>query len=498
MYKNTNDELFQAHPEWKRNIRRFRFLADSYIGGQDYKSGGYLQRYVLETDGEYSDRILNTPLDNMVKNVIHTYTSFIYSQNIKRDISGLNPGLVDQFMKDCDLEGRSFDAFMREVSIYSSVYGAVWVCMDKPSTPVVTLADQQAQNIRPYLAMFTPENVIDWRHERQPNGVYDLVMLKVIEDRYEDETLMKVYYKDRIDLVRDLGGSGDPELVSSVPNPLGVVPAFVAYTSRSPVRTIGISDVNDIADLQRSIFSELSEVEQNIRLSSHPSLVKTPSTEATAGAGAIIQMDENLDPGLRPYLLETSGEGIDSILNSIKHKISAIERMAHLETARGTRTAMSGVAMLVEQKLLTQRLAEKAANLQHAEEKLWGLFGLWEQTPWQGTVEYPTTFDQRDTTITLQNAKLAKEADPQNPKLIQAIDTVIADALIEDDAERQEVFQVPSKDSVQHRPVTDAQDLVAHLKEMIDTGYTTQEILELHPEIGTLFNNNATTTDNNV
>ena len=481
-------DYIQAHPQWKKHIERWQFLSDSYIGGLDYKQGEYLQRYVLETDGEYTDRVRNTPLDNVVKNVVHTYTSFIYSQKIKRDISGLNPDTVNKFTKDADLEGRNFTAFMRAVSIYSSVYGHVWCVVDKPSTPVITLADQQAQNIRPYVSMYSPENVIDWKYSRQPNGVYELTMLNIIESQDQNSRIHKIYYKDRVETVVYETNDADYRVMDAVPNPLGMVPAFVCYSSRSPIRGIGISDVNDIADIQRSIHSELSEIEQNIRLSSHPSLVKTASVEATAGAGAVIQMDDNLDPNLKPYLLETSGEGISGILDSIKQKVAAVERMAHLETARGTRTAMSGVAMLVEQKMLTARLSEKSSNLEHAEEKLWTLFGMWEQTPWTGSVEYPMTFDQRDTAVTLQNIKMAKDSKPMNPKLIEAIDNLIADTLIEDDEEREAIFATPSKDTVQHRPVVDAEDMVTHLREMIDTGYTNQEIMDLHPEIAGLFN----------
>ena len=284
----------------------------------------------------------------------------------------------------------------------------------------------------------------------------------------------------------------------SVPNPIGMIPAFPVFSARSPIRTIGISDIDDIADQQRAIAQELSEIEQSIRMNGHPSLVKTPSTEATAGAGAVIQMEENLDPGLKPYLLQPSSESIDGILNSIRQKISMVDKMAHLETARGTRTAMSGVAMLVEQKMLTQKLAEKSANLCHGEEQLWGLFGRWQNTPWTGEVDYPMTFDQRDTAVTLQNIKLAKEANPMNPKLLEAIDTLIADTLIEDDTMRASIVEQPSKDMVQHRPVTDATDLVSHMREMVETGYTNQEIMDLHPEIANLFNNNDDNGNNNV
>ena len=470
------DNGMPAHPQWKKHIDRWRYLSDSYQGGLAYKNGDYLQRYNLETGQQYEQRLDSTPLDNLCKNIVHTYTSFIYSQPIKRDISGLNPETVGKFLKDCDLEGRSFDSFMRDISIYSSVYGAVWCVVDKPSTPVVTLADQQAKNIRPYVSMYSPENVLDWHYERQENGVYQLAQLTLLEELHKDHALVKCFYRDYVELKKIDPDTGDGVVIQTYDNPLGVVPAFVAYTSRSPIRTIGISDIDDIADQQRAIYSEYSEIEQQIRLSGHPSIVATSGTELSAGAGAVITMDENLDAQLKPYLLQADGSGITSILDSIKNKVSAVERMAHLETARGTRTAMSGVAMLVESRILSQKLAEKSNNLAHAEEQLWGLFGMWEGTEWTGDVVYPDTFDARDQTVTLQNIKLAKEGGINNPKLLKAMDNMVAEVLIEDDEDRKEVLEA-------EHPVTTPANRTEHIQEMIMEGYTDEQMLGLHPEI---------------
>ena len=79
------------------------------------------------------------------------------------------------------------------------------------------------------------------------------------------------------------------------------------YTIPNHIKGIGQSDLTDIADLQKAIYNEYSEIEQLIRLSNHPSLVKTPSVNASAGAGAIIEMPEEIEPNLKPYLLQPNG-----------------------------------------------------------------------------------------------------------------------------------------------------------------------------------------------
>ena len=96
--------------------------------------------------------------------------------------------------------------------------------------------------------------------------------------------------------------------------------------------------------------------------------------------------------------------------------------------------------MLVESRILSQKLSEKASELSNTEEKLWTLFGMWEDTEWTGDVVYPDTFDARDQTITLQNIKLAKEGGITNPSLNKALDRMVAETLIVDDEERAEIL----------------------------------------------------------
>ena len=71
-YITTGNRHYLRHrPNWQ-------VLLDSYVGGVDWQNGGYLTRYALETAGDYSQRLRNTPLDNHSKSVIAVYTSFLF------------------------------------------------------------------------------------------------------------------------------------------------------------------------------------------------------------------------------------------------------------------------------------------------------------------------------------------------------------------------------------------------------------------------------------
>lgn len=469
-----------VHNEWKNNIKRWTYYSDSYNGGNDYRSGQYLTRYVMESGDEYDNRIKNTPLDNHCKSVIETYNSFLFRKPPIRDYGNItNDPALDMFLEDCDLEGRSFNAFMRDVSTFSSIYGVVYVMVDKPRMQVETRAEELNQRIRPYVSIITPENVIDWRYQRQPNGVYALQEITLL-DGVDDEA---VYYRTitatETTLYERMSGTNASKAKEVIPNPIGVVPVVPVYSGRTVERGIGVSDISDIADVQRAIYNELSEVDQLIRISNHPSLVKTGATQASAGAGAIIDIPDDLDPALKPYLIEPSGAGITHILDSIKSKVDSINRMANMGGVRNTMTsAMSGVALNTEFQLLNARLAQKADNLELAEEKVWRMWARWQGTTFDGIVDYPDNFNISDKEHQVAVIKAAKETKPENPELLKQLDIMLAKALITDE----DVLEKIINDQIEHTTTT-TENRPQHIQEMIMQGLTDQQMLDLHPEI---------------
>ena len=93
------------------------------------------------------------------------------------------------------------------------------------------------------------------------------------------------------------------------------------------------------------------------RLTNHPSLVKTPSVNASAGKGAVIEMPEELEPNLKPYF-NHQGKTYKQ-LESINNKVNAINRIAHTGAVRTTKQAVSsGIALQTEFELLNARLSE--------------------------------------------------------------------------------------------------------------------------------------------
>lgn len=428
-----NDIYLYAGKEnymFSRNRDRWRFLLESYEGGIVYQRGAHLTRYVLETAGEYNQRLAHTPLDNHCRSVISVYISFLFRESPERDFGRLTGSPeIEDFLRDADLDGRSLNAFMKEVSIWSSVFGHSWILMTKPAVNATTLADQQAQGIRPFVNVLTPLVVTDWTWERTPSGRYDLSYFKYVEDVNDSIITIKEWTRDTIRTYIINEATREGTLDREDINELGTIPVVLVYNHRSQVRGMGLGDIDDIADQQRAIYNELSEIEQSIRLEGHPSLVMTPDVQAGSGAGAMVLMPDNLDPGLKPYMLNVDPVPVDKIYESIRNRIESIDRMANTGSVRATETRdISGIAMQTEFQLLNAKLSEKADNLELAEEQMWRLWCRYNAQEWDGSIHYPDAFDLRDDKVEFEQLKIARDT-ATDPVVTELIDRKLVELL---------------------------------------------------------------------
>tara|TARA_R100000654_G_scaffold19426_1_gene39748 strand:+ start:197 stop:1609 length:1413 start_codon:yes stop_codon:yes gene_type:complete len=439
----ARDEALDTHKDYKESVSLWEYYIRSYNGGYDYMVGQYLNRYNLELDNEFNQRLANTPCDNHCKNIIQIYSSFLFRVKPSRNFGLMaeEPSL-ESFLKDADLDGNSFNAVIKQAQNYASIYGHSFLILDKPKVTTNTQAEEIEQDIRPYISIITPENVLDWNFKREVNGKYTLDYLKIREEVDKNGgTYMRVWYLDRVDTLYMKDDRTEPTVIDTADNLIGKIPAVILYNAKSHKRGIGQSDLQDIADLQKSIYNEFSEIEQLIRLTNHPSLVKTPSVNASAGAGAIIEMPDEMEPNLKPYLLQPSGQNLAQLMDSINHKVEAINRLAHTGAIRTTRNQInSGIALQTEFELLNARLSEKADNLQIAEEQLFKLYSLFQNTEFDGEINYPDTFNIRDYASDLAFYQQAKAINIESPTLQKEIDKEIARSVVDDDEKLNVIF----------------------------------------------------------
>tara|TARA_Y100000052_G_C2952035_1_gene87902 strand:- start:596 stop:2119 length:1524 start_codon:yes stop_codon:yes gene_type:complete len=490
-------DLDYKHPLYEAFLNRWQYYSASYKGAEDYRHNSLrmLREYLFEHDApgnQYAQRLEYTALDNLSKLTVDTYRSFLFRSTPVRTFGYLqgNP-LIERFLYDVDFEGKDLDDFMKEANDMAMVYGQVWILVTKGFMEGVITREQEIENdIRPYAKIFTPENVCDWEYARMPNGSDKLVYVKTKEfvavnkTRYiewtpEEIRTFEVTYDDN-------GQEQTMSMTELQVNAIGEVPFVQLKANPSDYKGIGTSDIADVAKIQQAVFNLLSEAEQGIRISNHPTLVKTQDTQAMAGAGAVINMDSNMPADLRPYLIEPNGTNINSIVAMLEQHIQAFLRMTHLGAIMAARgmSIKSGIALSTEFEMLNTRLADKSAKLEQAEYNMWKLFYKWSdlQMDPEFNVLYKKTFDLRDEHADLSLLNQALQVGVSSDTFTKEIHKQIARIVVENGDKLDDIMAEIDGGELQHPTVTE-ETKQPHIEAMIMEGMTDEQMLELHPEL---------------
>jgi hypothetical protein len=96
--------------------------------------------------------------------------------------------------------------------------------------------------------------------------------------------------------------------------------------------------------------------------------------------------------------------------------------MANTGAVRATESrTLSGVAMQTEFSLLNAKLSELADNLELAEEQIFQFYYKYLGQQWMGEIEYPDSFNIRDTSMEIEQLVRAKSA-ATDPIVLRKID----------------------------------------------------------------------------
>lgn len=513
----TSKQISLVHPGYAEYAYRWDYYMRSYMGAEEYRDGAYLRKYIAEDQSpgdQYQQRLLDTALQNHVRQTVDAYRSFLFRNPPSRTLGQLaEDPFVRDFIENADLDNTTLNDFMREVNDMVTIYGGAWVGVDRPSYQVETVAQEIEEGIRAYLTLYAPTNVRNWSYSRKVNGQKVLDMVQIVDEQYHDHDVIRVFHPEVIEVYKVAKGrseySGSALSVTAsikdtlnidygeileyneYANPLGYVPFVHVQTDRSFHKGIGTSAVGDVCDLQREIYNLTSELYQTIRISSAPSIVAEPAAEINGGAGAIITIPETTTN--TPYLLQPTGASVDGILKSIEQKVDAIDDLTHLTAIKAKKGAQSGVSLQVEKEMLNAKLADTAGVLESTEKKIWKMWFDWQGiTPDEDFyISYEKKFDLRDKHQELSLFDKALKTVP-NEKFQTYINQEIARLMISDETDLQEILNSidPRAElnlDMPHPPMTNVEDMVMHIRKMIEEGYSDEQMIELHPEMRAFF-----------
>ena len=446
------DFVTGTHSLFDKYQQDWELCLNSFYGGVEYKDARYLRAYQVDlntpsetvntysvnSDGSYVskhrakveygqsanqvnrgqdlldgsfylEKLDNTPLYNYVKLVVSEYNSILMRNPTTRKLPDY-PG-INEFVNDVDGEGNSIGEFMSLVDQYTTIFGVCHVGCYKPTGSDI-----------PRWKIHTPLEVTNWDYRYNIDGNLELDRVVV---RVEDSDYHSVYRLITKESIETIFVGNDTEDGSYIPpvddprleqiaegmfrivqeNELGQVPIVTAYQNLKVYNNIGTTVIQDVAQIQRSVYGYSAEAYSAITYSSHPTLVVDETTDQLndgqvgAEPGAVMRVQSGLtgEPNYVYEFVSPELNSIDSIMKLIDSQIDKLIQISMLRSEDLIKSSRSGEQIEVFDDKLAALIRRKATNLENMESKLWDLYFAWtnQSRPADFSVSYNRQFNKK-------------------------------------------------------------------------------------------------------
>ena len=437
---------------------QYKFFEDSYDGGQAYKDGNYLIRHKRESDDDFKLRLERSSFMNFCSPIIDINTSYLFREEPTRDLKKPSTA-VDLFLEDADLEGRPWNKVIREQSKLSGAMGIIGAIVDKPKGEALSRADEIEQGIRPYIATYNARAILYWEFERI-GGIQTLTKLILQEGGAEELLQIIVWTRDewaRYEKKEKVGSETVKYKLAepAVPNALGQIPFALLRNRDSFKKMTGISDIADIADVNKRIYYLDSDSLEIIENCGFPILEGSDDALNSTGAeGEEIRIDtqsilnrgSDEEGSLGWRYIEPPHTSLAAILEWRRQAIEDIKYLAKIGSgdAQASGQAESGAALELRFQQLNALLSEKAENCESFENRIFELIGLWEDEEIDIEIKYPRKFGVRDMAHDLDVA-LSAQMVVQSRTFSATLSNLIAKRILPNDTPEEVLKQIETE-----------------------------------------------------
>jgi hypothetical protein len=407
------------HPEWTRQQLRWRFLLDSWEGGEVYRMAIYgfdvhgmpirnMIRHKREypaahdsnwglmgrppgtdpsnqaTDDDYELRRARTPVPGFVAEVVDRHLGKIYKKEVKRD----GPTAIMEWWQDVDGRGTSMDQWMAEtIAPLLLVLGQIDICLDHPALPDGEEARSRADEMRLGLdavvaTYILPENLEWWVLDER--GHYEEVLIREVRD---DQSVQWCYWNEEVYVRYDAEG----DLIGSVTDhDYGEVPIIRIFDRRRPRScNVGLPRYEMIAEMQREYYNRDSELILSDTTQAHPLLqgpedFVQPDGTIPIGPNWLLPKKKNMAGATAVYegfeVVQFPKDGADSIRMNLDRLRDGVDRLAGLTKPagaagiQGQTVSQSGISKQMDADIGHDLLGNISKTLERAEGAIAELF----------------------------------------------------------------------------------------------------------------------------
>ena len=409
----TGEKLGRPHRSWLLHQLRWRWLLDSWEGGEAYRLAVYgmdvrgmpvrnLIRHKREyptqqeaswslqsgrpagtdpanqaTDDDYELRRARTPVPTFLADTVKRHLGKIYTQEIDRE----GPDALAVWWRDVDGLGTSIDHWMSiTVAPLLLVLGHVDVLIEPPPVPdgesVLSKFDQLRFKLDTVVAShILPENLPWWVVGR--DGLYEQCVIReptdsgTVKYRYWDKECWQLYH-----------GDGKPDGYPTL-HKYGLVPILRLFDRRRPrERHVGMPRYEALAEIQREFYNRASELILSDTTHAHPLLqgpedYVQPDGTVPIGPNWLLPKKKNTQGGTASYegfdVIDFPATGATSLranladLRDDADRASLLMKPAGQQGTDGKTVAQSGLAKRLDASEANDLLAEISEVLRTAE-----------------------------------------------------------------------------------------------------------------------------------
>lgn len=169
------------HPQYEESLPKWKKVRHAIAG--DLKA--YLRNVGKnEPDKAYGDRRQQEYEDGAIcYNFTKRTLSGMVGSVMRKDPEQIIPSQLDYLLKNADGSGVGLWQSVQDALMEIDSIGRGGILVDAPNIEAATMAEQNAGLLRPVIAYYTAENIINWRLERY--GSINKVVMIVLRESYE-------------------------------------------------------------------------------------------------------------------------------------------------------------------------------------------------------------------------------------------------------------------------------------------------------------------------
>lgn len=418
MTEATRSIISNRHPQYSEKLEDWRFFKQSYIGGRQYISDN-LRKYFKEGDKEFADRKSRAIRENHTKRVVELINTYLFKQDATRKTTNT---LAQSFLDNFDGKKKSASVFMKNASIWASVYGRVYIIIDRKENDDNGKTGTQADNINAkyYCYLIFPEDVLDIAFDDETGAISWVLVRERFRDA-ESPYSAKSYTEERYRLwerekwtLFDKAGNSVEEGETG----LDVVP--IVYLDNEELDEYsGESMIADVAYIDRAIFDNWSRLDSIVCDQTFSQLIfpiealpadivdnKDLREQFLALATNRVILYSS-QAQTEPKWISPDASQAAFILTMLQSMTKQLYASLGLQSDTGTEISVqSGVAKAYDFDKVNKLLGSKANALQQCEKEIYKIFAKWAGSESIVVdVAYPSEFDVKSLIDELDTAE---------------------------------------------------------------------------------------------